>query len=156
MRARLCLAQHVWQERKLRMRLPNIAVALPRLFAPVGAADATGRKDRRRRATVALGELTADAVKPITADHARAAADLHRRYIRTGFLSKLGRGFLRHLYAGIAASPSGFGFVYEDDNGEVLGFVACAESTGKVYKQSLLRRGVPMALSAARHLLRPS
>jgi len=138
------------------MRLPNIAVALPRLLAPTGTAAPTRTRRSRRVADVARGALTPDAVRPMTADHARAAAELHRRYIRTGFLSKLGGGFLRHLYAAIASSPSGFGFVCEDDNGEVLGFVACAENTGKLYRQSLLRRGLFMAFAIIRYLVRPS
>jgi len=95
-------------------------------------------------------------VVPLNSSHARAAAELHRTGIDRGFLSSLGMGFLTQLYKAIPACPAGFGYVWQEKEGEVLGFIACAESTGKVYKQSLRRRGVLMALPILRFLLRPS
>lgn len=94
-------------------------------------------------------------IQPMAKSHARAAAELHRKGIDTGFLSSLGPGFLTQLYKALPACPAGFGYVWEDSAG-VLGFVCCAESTGRAYKQSLLRRGVQMALPILRFLIRPS
>ncbi len=88
--------------------------------------------------------------------HAVMAAELHRAGIDTGFLSSLGNTFLRQLYRAIPSCPAGFGFAWEEPDGAVLGFIACAESTGRVYKQALLRRGILMALPLARFLVRPA
>lgn len=103
-----------------------------------------------------MAEAATGRVRPLSKRHARAAADLHRTGIHTGFLSSLGMGFLRPLYAALSACPSGFGFVWEEADGKVLGFVACAESTGRLYKQALLRRGLLLALPLVRYLFRPS
>lgn len=83
-------------------------------------------------------------------------AMLHEQGIHTGFLSSLGRRFLRQMYRAVPSCPAGFGFVWQEAPGNVQGFVACAESTGRLYKQALLRRGVLMAASIARFLLRPT
>ena len=98
----------------------------------------------------------ADRVQPMTRSHARALAKLHRGGIRTGFLSSLGPAFLRQLYAALPMCRAGFGFVAVDDTAEVVGFVACAESTGTLYKQALKRRGLLMALVLSRFIFRPS
>lgn len=91
----------------------------------------------------------------MTKAHAEAVADLHQSGIATGFLSSLGRTFLRQLYRAIPTCPAGFGFVWvEADN--VLGFIACAEDTGRLYKQALRRRGLWMAIPLIRFLCRPS
>jgi ribosomal protein S18 acetylase RimI-like enzyme len=97
-----------------------------------------------------------DRVVAMEKSHAAAAAELHRRGINTGFLSSLGSGFLKQLYKAIRSCPSGFGYVWQEEDGRVLGFIACAESTGRVYKQALRRRGVMMALPILRFLVRPS
>jgi ribosomal protein S18 acetylase RimI-like enzyme len=95
-------------------------------------------------------------VLPLTKQSAPLAARLHRECIPTGFLSNLGPGFLRQLYKAVAACPAGFGFVAQDADRTGLGFVACATSTGKLYKQALLRRGPLMALPLLRYAIRPS
>jgi ribosomal protein S18 acetylase RimI-like enzyme len=95
-------------------------------------------------------------VVTITKRHARQAARLHRDGIGTGFLSSLGLAFLRQLYIAIPRCEVGFGYAWEEADGEVLGFVACAESTGRLYKQALRKRGPWMALPLLRYLLRPS
>lgn len=95
-------------------------------------------------------------VQVLSGDHAAACAELHRTGIDSGFLSSLGLGFLKQLYAAIPSCPAGFGFVWQDDTGEILGFVACSEATGRLYKQALLRRGVRMSLPLAKFLVRPS
>jgi len=93
---------------------------------------------------------------PLTADHAPVAAELHLRGISTGFLSSLGPRFLRQLYTAMPACPSGFGWVCLDDDGRALGFIACTESTRRLYKEAMRRRGLFMAASVVRFLLRPS
>ena len=81
---------------------------------------------------------------------------MHRLGIDTGFLSSLGPMFLRQIYKAIPSCPAGFGYVWEEPDGRVLGFIACTESTGRVYKQSLLRRGLLMAFPLLRFVFRPS
>jgi ribosomal protein S18 acetylase RimI-like enzyme len=102
------------------------------------------------------GKAMNEQVVPLEKRHAPVAAELHRQGIGTGFLSSLGGMFMRQLYRAIPSCPAGFGYAWEEPDGKVLGFIACAESTGKVYKQALLLRGVLMALPLARFLLRPS
>ncbi len=94
-------------------------------------------------------------IRPLVKRDARAVAELHRRGIDSGFLSTLGAGFLRQMYKAITMAPAGFGYVWEQD-GQVLGFVAGAERTGKLYKQALLRRGLLMGLAAMGSILRPA
>ena len=96
-----------------------------------------------------------DGIRPLSRRDAAAAARLHCGGIRTGFLSTLGEGFLRQLYAAIPSCQSGFGFIWMGPNGSPLGFVACAEGTGRLYRQVLLRRGLLMALALARHAVHP-
>jgi len=103
-----------------------------------------------------MGEATPGRVRPLSKRHARAAAGLHYTGIHTGFLRSLGVGFLWQLYAALSACPSGFGFVWEGPDGEVLGFIVCAESTGRLYREALLRRGFLLALPLVRFLIRPS
>jgi ribosomal protein S18 acetylase RimI-like enzyme len=93
---------------------------------------------------------------PLDRSHAKQVADLHAEGIATGFLSSLGRGFLTQLYTAIPRCPSGFGFVALDEHENVQGFIACAESTGALYKQALRRRAVQMAFPILRFLVRPS
>jgi ribosomal protein S18 acetylase RimI-like enzyme len=95
-------------------------------------------------------------IVPLSRQHASIVAELHRQGIGTGFLSSLGGMFMRQLYRAIPSCPAGFGYAWEESDGSVLGFIACAESTGKLYKQALLRRGILMALPLTRFLIRPS
>lgn len=97
-----------------------------------------------------------NSVIAMTKQHARSAAQMHRTSIPGGFLSGLGSMFLTQLYAAIPSCPSGFGYVWQEEDGRVAGFIACAENVGKLYKQGLLRRGVLMALPLIRFVLRPS
>ncbi len=95
-------------------------------------------------------------IVPMAEAHAAEVARLHREGIATGFLTSLGPAFLRQLYSAVQVCPGGFGFVSEVEGGRVLGFIACAESTGRLYKQALVRRGVRMALPVLGLLVRPS
>lgn len=96
-----------------------------------------------------------DHIRLMGKQDAAVAAELHRAGIHKGFLSSLGHGFLRQLYRAIPSCPSGFGFVWEGDDAKVLGFIACAESLDRLYRQALLRRGVLIALPLLRSLFRP-
>ena len=93
-------------------------------------------------------------ITPIAKRHAPAVATLHCENISTGFLSSLGKGFLKQVYSALPSCSAGFGYVCEQPDGRVLGFVACSESTGRVYKQSMIRRGLPMALAILPRFLR--
>ncbi len=93
---------------------------------------------------------------PLSSAHASAVAGLHSQSIHTGFLSSLGTSFLRQLYTALARCPSGFGYVWVEPDGEAMGFIACAESTSRVYREALRRRFVRMLVPLLRHLARRS
>ncbi len=94
-------------------------------------------------------------VVPMAKCHAPAVARLHAEGIPTGFLSSLGQRFLKQLYIALPRCPAGFGYVWVDEDQEVQGFICCTESTGRVYKQALKRRGLFMGLPLLKHMLRP-
>ena len=74
---------------------------------------------------------------------AQAIARLHRESITTGFLSRLGPGFLAELYRSIGRSPYSRIFVAVDqDIQKVAGFAACSLDTAAMYRHILLRRGL--------------
>ena len=93
-------------------------------------------------------------IVPLAKRHAAAAARLHAGGIDDGFLSTLGQAFLKQIYQAVPTCPSSFGYVFEQ-HGQVLGFIACAESTASFYKQALKRRMLPMLWSLKRHVLHP-
>jgi len=95
-----------------------------------------------------------DPIKPMIRPHARAAARLHNIGLPRAFLTGLGETFLYHLYTALPECPSAFGYVWEEADGSVLGFIACAENTGRVYRQALRRRGVRMALAILLRVIR--
>jgi ribosomal protein S18 acetylase RimI-like enzyme len=84
---------------------------------------------------------------------AQVAADLHVVQISEGFLSLLGRGFLRRLYRRIVRSSSAFLLVAERQ-GQVVGFVAGAVDTGALYREFVLRDGIRAGLGAAGPIFR--
>ena len=96
-----------------------------------------------------------DYVQALLKRHAASAARLHREGIDRGFLTSLGPMFMAQLYKAIPACRSAFGYVWEEPDGQVLGSIACTESTGRLYRQALLRRGLLMALPLARYAFRP-
>ncbi|MBN2295735.1 MAG: GNAT family N-acetyltransferase [Pirellulales bacterium] len=100
--------------------------------------------------------MTAPPIVPLNEEHAVVAAKLHQNGIETGFLSSLGQSFLKQLYIAIPLCDCGFGYAWQEPDGEILGFIACAESTGRLYKQALRRRGIWMAMPLMRYLLHPS
>lgn len=79
-------------------------------------------------------------------EHAEDVARLHRQSIHTSFLASLGNSFLKQLYKAIPTCRSGFGYIWQGPDDKILGFIACAENTGQLYKQALLSRGVLMVL----------
>lgn len=92
----------------------------------------------------------------LTVEDAAAAAELHRSMIPSSFVSSLGSSFSRRLYRGILSSRHAFGYTGKNPDGNLVGFIACADSTGKVYQSSLLRCGISMVLSLLPHLWRIS
>jgi ribosomal protein S18 acetylase RimI-like enzyme len=75
--------------------------------------------------------------------HAWSVACLHRQAIRTGFLSRLGPGFLAALYKSIGRSPySRISVAVDQDIQKVVGFAACSLNTAAMYRHILLRRGL--------------
>jgi len=85
-------------------------------------------------------------ISRLTPADAAAVGDLHRSAIATSFLASLGRGFSKHLYRGVLSSPSAFGFACRAADGRVLGYIACTDSTSAVYKESLFRYGLMLAV----------
>lgn len=85
---------------------------------------------------------------------ARAIARLHREEISEGFLALLGEGFLRRLYRRVAITDGSFVFVTTHADGTVTGFVAVAESTGRLYRAFLVRDGLAASLGALGGLAR--
>jgi len=80
--------------------------------------------------------------------HVEQIAKLHIKGISTGFISSLGIDFVTALYEAIARSESSFGFVAQED-GKVLGFVACTTNISKLYKSVILKKGCRFALLLA-------
>jgi ribosomal protein S18 acetylase RimI-like enzyme len=85
-------------------------------------------------------------------DDATAVAQLHAGQISEGFLSLLGRSFLRRLYRRIVRSPESFVFV-ADSEGRVVGFIAGTADVSTLYRTFLLRDGLVAGLTAAPRLL---
>ncbi len=74
---------------------------------------------------------------------------LHIENISSGFIASLGPTFVKQLYRGIAGCKYGFCLVALEQ-GHVLGFIAGAESVGRLYKFVLLRRGLLMSACLVR------
>ena len=80
-------------------------------------------------------------IKQFQPGHASDVARLHIQGIKTGFLSTLGNRFLMRLYKDIARTQGSIVLVACDDNNSLIGFVAGATDTGKMYKRILFRCG---------------
>lgn len=104
----------------------------------------------------AAAQIAGDGVVRLTSADAIMVGQLHRSTISTSFLSTLGERFGRYLYKGILSSPDAFGFAAKGPDGRILGYVACAQSTSRVYVQGILRDGVMMAMSLLPHIWRGS
>lgn len=90
-------------------------------------------------------------IKHITDEHVAAVAMLHKENISSGFISSLGPAFSRQLYRGIASCSSAFCLVALEDK-RAVGFIAGAESVGKVYKSIILKRGLLMSACLIRFI----
>jgi ribosomal protein S18 acetylase RimI-like enzyme len=97
--------------------------------------------------------MTFFAVRAAHAGDAPAVAALHAGRIGEGFLVTLGPRFLRRLYRRIALSPDAV-LLIAHSGGRVVGFVAAASSTRRLYSQFLRRDALPAGLAAAPAVLR--
>jgi ribosomal protein S18 acetylase RimI-like enzyme len=84
-------------------------------------------------ATDAAADVT---FRAMTEADAEAVARLHKEEISLGFLSSLGRRFLRVLYLGLLRSGEAVVYVAEAD-GRVVGFAAVTERVGGLYRKVL-------------------
>ena len=87
-----------------------------------------------------------------TVDDAATAATLHAGQIGEGFLSMLGRRFLRRLYRRVARSPGSFLLVVED-GGDTVGFLAGSTDVAGLYRSFLVRDGAAAMLACGPRLL---
>jgi glycosyltransferase involved in cell wall biosynthesis/ribosomal protein S18 acetylase RimI-like enzyme len=92
-------------------------------------------------------------VRPAVLDDVASVARLHRDRFPNGFLPTLGSRPLQRLYRHLVQSGRSFVLVADDDEG-VIGFVAVAEDTRRLYRDFLRRDGVAAALVAAPAALR--
>jgi ribosomal protein S18 acetylase RimI-like enzyme len=84
---------------------------------------------------------------------AAAVAGLHAERIGEGFLVTLGPRFLRRLYRRIALSPNAV-LLVADSGERIVGFVAAAASTRRLYGEFLGRDALPAGLAAAPAVVR--
>ena len=87
------------------------------------------------------------------AGDAAAVAALHAERIGEGFLVTLGPRFLTRLYRRIALSPTAV-LVVAEDGPRIVGFVAAATNTRRLYADFLRRDAVPAGLAAVPAVLR--
>jgi glycosyltransferase involved in cell wall biosynthesis/ribosomal protein S18 acetylase RimI-like enzyme len=92
-------------------------------------------------------------VRAASPGDAGAVADLHADRIAEGFLVTLGPRFLTRLYRRIARSPHATLLVAESGE-QIVGFVATATSTRRLYVDFVLHDAVPAGLAAAPAALR--
>jgi len=110
-----------------------------------------------RRLLARKGRLVGDGgvrIRPARRGDAGAMARLHRESMPTAFLPQLGDGFLRQLYAGLAADRDSVALVAERD-GVVVGFATGVLSVDRFYRRFYVRRGLPALVAAAPRLARP-
>jgi len=84
---------------------------------------------------------------------AAAIARLHAARIGEGFLVTLGPAFLRRLYRRIIRSDRAFALVAED-SGAIVGFVAVAADTGRLYREFFVRDGIVAGFAALPAMVR--
>lgn len=93
------------------------------------------------------------AVRPMRGPDVGAVVDVHLRSFPGFFLSFLGPSFLRQLYHGIVADPTGVAFVVEE-GGRITGFVAGTTEPGGFYGRLLRQRLLRFALASVWPFLR--
>jgi GNAT superfamily N-acetyltransferase len=85
---------------------------------------------------------------------ARAVAQLHAQSITEGFLVKLGRGFLRQLYLGIASDEGSRVLVAAEGN-RLSGFCAYSRDVSAMYRRVLCSRFFRLGLASLPRSLNP-
>ena len=92
-------------------------------------------------------------VRAGTEADAMLAATLHASEISDGFLSSLGRPFLRRLYRRVVREPQSFLLVAQSD-GNAVGFIAGAEDVRALYRSFIRRDGLVATAAALPKILR--
>ncbi len=69
-------------------------------------------------------------IKPSDKGECKDIARLHAEYIKTGFLSSLGKDFLGLLYESVVSSNHAFCIVAKDGD-KVIGFISGTTDIGK-------------------------
>ncbi len=115
------------------------------------AAAAKGRLDLME----ALGRHGTVAYRSATEGDVPFLAGLHAQAIDTGFLPRLGRGFMRRLYRAMVSWPQAVVIVAEMD-GTPVGYVAGVADTDDFYRHFLRRHAISAGISALPRLIRPT
>jgi hypothetical protein len=92
-------------------------------------------------------------IRRMTRRDVPAVARLHGADMGNSLWARLGPRFLETLYGGLLESRFFLGFVYEE-NGEIGGFIAATLDGGRMFREVLRRRGLPLALRAFLAVLR--
>lgn len=101
-----------------------------------------------------LGAEHADVIRPADRGDAPRLARLHVEEIGSGFLSRLGFGFIRLLYDALIDWEEGV--VLVADTGQVSGFAAGVVDTGRFYRYFVRRHGFRASVMVTPYLMRPS
>ena len=88
------------------------------------------------------------AIRTMQAADLASVVEIHLASFQGFFLSFLGRAFIRELYIGILADPSGMTFIAEIDE-ELHGFVIGTDKPKNLYSRLLRQRWHRFALTAA-------
>ena len=99
-------------------------------------------------------KANSDGVRFAQPSDAAELAALHAESISIGFLVMLGPRFLERLYRRITTGRGSFALVSVTESGRVIGFVAVAEDTRRLYRDFIRHDGVHAGLSAAPAVLR--
>jgi len=87
-------------------------------------------------------------IRPMKEADVGAVAALHVQEIQLGFTSYLGGRFLRYLYKAVVLDTGSFGFVAEDEQGRIIGFVAATTKLGALYKCFMRKYAIQAAWAA--------
>jgi len=93
-------------------------------------------------------------IRPLSNEHIAEVTKLHIQGI-TGFISSLGEKFTQYIYQAILESDHAFGFVAICD-GDIVGFVACAQNLSQVYKSIIRRHSFGLACLLLPKMFRPT
>jgi GNAT superfamily N-acetyltransferase len=92
-------------------------------------------------------------IRSMRLEDLNAVVDVHLNTFQNFFLSLLGQAFLKELYTGIVASPSGMAFVFEKES-YIYGFIAGTDSPEGFYKRLLRQRWWRFGLASVLPVLR--